>query len=112
MTFTQNIVYWIYLRCGFKGGEVTLSFLLAPHWEAPYPFCPITYCALAGMGFVVFSGPLIRLSPARLWAWNSLEWKADYLSDCLFYSLFGIGIGRYLPPQIIKGAKYHLYQKI
>jgi hypothetical protein len=79
--FTQNIVYWIYLGAGFKGGEVT-PFFFGPHWEAPYPFCPITYCAFWQEWdlWLFFQGPLIALSPARLWAWNSLEWKADYLS--------------------------------
>jgi hypothetical protein len=80
-----------------------LLFLLGPHyWEAPYPFCPITYCALAGMGFVVvFSGATIHACRLHDYGHGTLWNGKDYLSD-LFYSLFGIGIGRYLPPQIIK----------
>jgi hypothetical protein len=107
MTFTQNIVYWIYLGAGFKGGEVPL-FLLGHIREAPYPFCAITYCAL-GMGFVRFSGatirPLAHHGNGTLW---NRKWTI--YRTCLFYSLFGIGTSIY-HSQIVKGPKHLLYQK-
>jgi hypothetical protein len=74
-------------------------------------FVPLPIALLAGMGFVAVFSEL--LTPIALHDYgNGTLWNGKWTiyRTCLFYSLFGIGISRYLP-QIVKGPKYLLYQK-
>jgi H+/Cl- antiporter ClcA len=103
------------LGAGFKGGEVTpLFFVGATLGSALSVVIPLPIALLAGMGFVaVFSGA--THTPI---ACTVMGMELFGIEGCIFIGIacvvayFASGsIGIY-HSQIVKGPKYHLYQKI
>ncbi|EIA09052.1 voltage-gated chloride channel family protein [Flavobacterium frigoris] len=103
------------LGAGFKGGEVTpLFFIGATLGSALSLVVPLPIALLAGMGFVaVFSGathtPIAcTIMGIELFGIQS----AAYIGIACFIAYLASGsIGIY-HSQIVRGPKYHLYQKL
>lgn len=103
------------LGAGFKGGEVTpLFFVGATLGSALSIIIPLPIALLAGMGFVaVFSGathtPIAcTVMGMELFGVESVVFIG--IACCIAYFSSG-SVGIY-NAQIVKGAKYHVYQKL
>jgi H+/Cl- antiporter ClcA len=103
------------LGAGFKGGEVTpLFFVGATLGSALSVFVPLPIALLAGMGFVaVFSGATHTPIACTVMGMELFGIESGVFIGlaCLFAYFSSGNVGIY-HSQIVKGAKYHLYQKI
>ncbi|MFM9824765.1 voltage-gated chloride channel family protein [Flavobacterium sp.] len=103
------------LGAGFKGGEVTpLFFIGATLGSALSLFVPLPIALLAGLGFVaVFSGAThtpIACSVMGIELFG-LESGLFIVVACTLAYFFSGSVGIY-QSQIVKGTKYHLYQRL
>ncbi|RTY86752.1 chloride channel protein [Flavobacterium sp. GSN2] len=103
------------LGAGFKGGEVTpLFFVGATLGSALSLVVPLPIALLAGMGFVaVFSGATHTPISCTVMGMEIFGVESGIfigLACCIAYFTSG-SVGIY-NAQIVKGAKYHLYQKL
>lgn len=102
------------LSAGFKGGEVTpLFFIGATLGSALSVFIPLPIGLLAGMGFVaVFSGATHTPIACTVMGMELFGWQSGLFIGiaCLTAYFFSGSVGIY-HSQIVKGAKYHLYQR-
>lgn len=102
------------LGAGFKGGEVTpLFFIGATLGSALSLFIPLPIALLAGMGFVaVFSGATHTPIACTVMGLELFGTQSGiYIGIACFIAYLSSGsIGIY-NAQIVKGAKYHLYEK-
>ncbi|RTY77975.1 chloride channel protein [Flavobacterium sp. LS1P28] len=103
------------LGAGFKGGEVTpLFFVGATLGSALSLVVPLPIALLAGMGFVaVFSGATHTPIACTVMGMEIFGVESGIfigLACCIAYFTSG-SVGIY-NAQIVKGAKYHLYQKL
>jgi H+/Cl- antiporter ClcA len=103
------------LGAGFKGGEVTpLFFIGATLGSALSLIVPLPIALLAGMGFVaVFSGATHTPVACTIMGMELFGIQSGaYIGIACFIAYFASGpIGIY-HSQVVKGAKYHLYQKL
>lgn len=103
------------LGAGFKGGEVTpLFFIGATLGSALSLIVPLPIALLAGMGFVaVFSGATHTPIACTIMGMELFGMQSGaYIGIACFIAYFASGsIGIY-HSQIVKGPKYHLYQKL
>jgi H+/Cl- antiporter ClcA len=103
------------LGAGFKGGEVTpLFFIGATLGSALSLFVPLPIALLAGMGFVaVFSGATHTPIACTVMGIELFGMQSGaYIGIACFIAYLASGpIGIY-HSQIVKGPKYHLYQKL
>lgn len=103
------------LGAGFKGGEVTpLFFIGATLGSALSMIVPLPIALLAGMGFVaVFSGATHTPIACTVLGMELFGLESGiFISITCGIAYFSSGsIGIY-KSQIVKGAKYHLYQRI
>jgi H+/Cl- antiporter ClcA len=103
------------LGAGFKGGEVTpLFFVGATLGSALSLIVPLPIALLAGMGFVaVFSGATHTPIACTVMGMELFGLESGFFIGiaCLiaYFSSGSVGIYN---SQIVKGAKYHLYQKL
>jgi H+/Cl- antiporter ClcA len=114
--FLAKIVFTGFiLGAGFKGGEVTpLFFIGATLGSALSLVVPLPIALLAGMGFVaVFSGATHTPIACTIMGMELFGIQSGpYIGIACFIAYFSSGsIGIY-HSQIVKGAKYHLYQKL
>jgi hypothetical protein len=94
------------LGAGFKVAKLPRCFIGAT-WEVPYPFCSVTYCTLAGMGFVaVFSR---THTPIAYYYGNGTLWNGLFIG-LGFIAYLASGPVGILPFPIVKGPNL-LYQK-
>ena len=102
------------LGAGFKGGEVTpLFFIGATLGSTLSLFVPLPIALLAGMGFVaVFSGATHTPIACTVMGMELFGVENGiYIGLACFIAYFASGpIGIY-HSQIVKGPKYHLYEK-
>lgn len=102
------------LGAGFKGGEVTpLFFIGATLGSTLSLFVPLPIALLAGMGFVaVFSGATHTPIACTLMGMELFGIESGlYIGIACFVAYLASGpIGIY-HSQIVKGPKFHLYQK-
>ncbi len=102
------------LGAGFKGGEVTpLFFVGATLGSALSIVVPLPIALLAGMGFVaVFSGATHTPIACTVMGMElfGLESGMFIGLTCIIAYFFSGSVGIY-KDQIVKGAKYHLYEK-
>lgn len=103
------------LGAGFKGGEVTpLFFIGATLGSALSLFVPLPIALLAGMGFVaVFSGATHTPIACTVMGIELFGIQSGaYIGLACFIAYLASGsIGIY-HSQIVRGPKYHLYQKL
>jgi H+/Cl- antiporter ClcA len=103
------------LGAGFKGGEVTpLFFVGATLGSALSGIVPMPIALLAGMGFVaVFSGATHTPIACTVMGMELFGIESGiFIGIACVVAYFSSGsIGIYAS-QIVKGPKYHLYQKI
>lgn len=103
------------LGAGFKGGEVTpLFFIGATLGSALSIFIPLPIGLLAGMGFVaVFSGATHTPIACTIMGMELFGMESGvFIGIACAVAYFSSGsIGIY-HSQIVKGAKYHFYQRI
>lgn len=103
------------LGAGFKGGEVTpLFFIGATLGSALSMIVPLPIALLAGMGFVaVFSGATHTPIACTVLGMELFGLESGIFigitCGIAYFSSGSIGIYK---SQIVKGAKYHLYQRI
>lgn len=102
------------LGAGFKGGEVTpLFFIGATLGSSLSFFIPLPLALLAGMGFVaVFSGA--THTPIACTVMGMELFGIDsglYIGIACFIAYLASGSVGIYHSQIVKGPKYHLYQK-
>ncbi|MGO4817983.1 chloride channel protein [Flavobacterium sp. W22_SRS_FP1] len=114
--FLAKIVFTGFiLGAGFKGGEVTpLFFIGATLGSALSLVVPLPIALLAGMGFVaVFSGATHTPVACTIMGMELFGIQSGaYIGIACFIAYFSSGsIGIY-HSQVVKGAKYHLYQKL
>jgi len=114
--FLAKIVFTGFiLGAGFKGGEVTpLFFIGATLGSTLSLFVPLPIALLAGMGFVaVFSGATHTPVACTIMGMELFGVQSGaYIGIACFIAYFSSGsIGIY-HSQVVKGAKYHLYQKL
>lgn len=102
------------LGAGFKGGEVTpLFFVGATLGSALSLVIPLPMALLAGMGFVaVFSGATHTPIACTVMGMELFGWQSGiFIGVACIVAYFASGsIGIY-HSQIVKGAKYRLYQR-
>ncbi|MBP4141644.1 voltage-gated chloride channel family protein [Flavobacterium sp. P4023] len=102
------------LGAGFKGGEVTpLFFVGATLGSALSLIVPLPIALLAGMGFVaVFSGATHTPIACTVMGLELFGLESGLFIGlaCLIAYFFSGSVGIY-KTQIVKGPKYHLYQK-
>lgn len=102
------------LGAGFKGGEVTpLFYIGATLGSALSLFIPLPIAFLAGLGFVaVFSGATHTPVACTIMGMELFGIESGvYIGITCMIAYFSSGsIGIY-HSQIVKGAKYHLYQR-
>lgn len=102
------------LGAGFKGGEVTpLFFVGATLGSALSVVVPLPMALLAGMGFVaVFSGATHTPIACTVMGMELFGWQSGlFIGIACVIAYFASGsIGIY-NSQIVKGAKYRLYQR-
>jgi H+/Cl- antiporter ClcA len=102
------------LGAGFKGGEVTpLFFIGATLGSALSIFVPLPLALLAGMGFVaVFSGATHTPVACTIMGMELFGMESGlFIGIACFIAYLASGSVGIYHSQIIKGAKYHLYQK-
>jgi H+/Cl- antiporter ClcA len=102
------------LGAGFKGGEVTpLFFIGATLGSALSIFVPLPIALLAGMGFVaVFSGATHTPVACTIMGMELFGMESGlFIGIACFIAYLASGSVGIYHSQIIKGTKYHLYQK-
>ncbi len=103
------------LGAGFKGGEVTpLFFVGATLGSALSVVVPLPIALLAGMGFVaVFSGATHTPIACTVMGMELFGIESGiFIGIACFIAYFSSGSVGIYNSQIVKGAKYHLYQKL
>ncbi|WP_310381560.1 voltage-gated chloride channel family protein [Flavobacterium sp.] len=103
------------LGAGFKGGEVTpLFFIGATLGSVLSLVVPLPIALLAGMGFVaVFSGATHTPITCTVLGMELFGLESGiYIGIACGIAYFCSGIVGVYKSQIVKGAKYHLYQRI
>jgi H+/Cl- antiporter ClcA len=103
------------LGAGFKGGEVTpLFFVGATLGSALSVVVPLPIALLAGMGFVaVFSGATHTPIACTVMGIELFGIESGvFIGIACVIAYFSSGSVGIYNAQIVKGAKYHLYQKI
>ncbi|MDD2673843.1 MAG: voltage-gated chloride channel family protein [Flavobacterium sp.] len=103
------------LGAGFKGGEVTpLFFVGATLGSALSLFVPLPIALLAGMGFVaVFSGATHTPIACTVMGMELFGIESGiFIGLACSIAYFSSGSVGIYSSQIVKGAKYHLYQKL
>jgi H+/Cl- antiporter ClcA len=103
------------LGAGFKGGEVTpLFFVGATLGSALSVVVPLPIALLAGMGFVaVFSGATHTPIACTVMGMELFGIESGvFIGIACVIAYFSSGSVGIYNAQIVKGAKYHLYQKI
>jgi H+/Cl- antiporter ClcA len=103
------------LGAGFKGGEVTpLFFIGATLGSALSVFVPLPIALLAGMGFVaVFSGATHTPIACTVMGMELFGIESGiFIGIACLVAYFSSGSVGIYHSQIVKGPKYHLYQKI
>ncbi len=102
------------LGAGFKGGEVTpLFFVGATLGSALSLIIPFPIALLAGMGFVaVFSGATHTPIACTIMGMELFGWQTGlFIGIACLMAYFSSGSVGIYHSQIVKGAKYHLYQR-
>jgi H+/Cl- antiporter ClcA len=103
------------LGAGFKGGEVTpLFFIGATLGSALSLIVPLPIALLAGMGFVaVFSGATHTPIACTIMGMELFGMQSGaYIGIACFIGYMASGPVGIYHSQIVKGAKYHLYQRL
>ena len=103
------------LGAGFKGGEVTpLFFIGATLGSALSVIIPLPIALLAGMGFVaVFSGATHTPIACTVMGMELFGIQGGvFIGVACLTAYFASGSVGIYHSQIVKGPKYHLYQKI
>lgn len=103
------------LGAGFKGGEVTpLFFVGATLGSALSIFVPLPIALLAGMGFVaVFSGATHTPIACSVMGMELFGVESGlFIGLACLVAYFASGHVGIYHSQIVKGPKFHLYQKI
>ncbi|MFV5698071.1 voltage-gated chloride channel family protein [Flavobacterium sp. ZT3R17] len=103
------------LGAGFKGGEVTpLFFVGATLGSALSLLIPLPIAILAGMGFVaVFSGATHTPIACTVMGMELFGIESGvFIGIACIIAYFSSGSVGIYKAQIVKGAKYHLYQKV
>lgn len=103
------------LGAGFKGGEVTpLFFVGATLGSALSLIVPLPIALLAGMGFVaVFSGATHTPIACTVMGMELFGIESGiFIGIACLIAYFSSGSVGIYNSQIVKGAKYHLYQKL
>ncbi|NRT11237.1 voltage-gated chloride channel family protein [Flavobacterium sp. 14A] len=103
------------LGAGFKGGEVTpLFFIGATLGSALSLVIPLPIAFLAGLGFVaVFSGATHTPVACTVMGMELFGTEAAvYIAFACFIAYLASGSVGIYHAQIVKGPKYHLYQKL
>jgi H+/Cl- antiporter ClcA len=103
------------LGAGFKGGEVTpLFFIGATLGSALSLVVPLPIALLAGMGFVaVFSGATHTPIACTVMGMELFGIESGiFIGIACIIAYFSSGSVGIYNSQIVKGAKYHLYQKL
>ena len=103
------------LGAGFKGGEVTpLFFVGATLGSALSLIIPIPIALLAGMGFVaVFSGATHTPIACTVMGMELFGIESGvFIGIACLIAYFSSGSVGIYKTQIVKGPKYHLYQKL
>ncbi len=103
------------LGAGFKGGEVTpLFFVGATLGSALSVVVPLPIALLAGMGFVaVFSGATHTPIACTVMGIELFGIESGvFIGIACIIAYFSSGSVGIYNAQIVKGAKYHLYQKV
>jgi H+/Cl- antiporter ClcA len=103
------------LGAGFKGGEVTpLFFVGATLGSALSLIVPLPIALLAGMGFVaVFSGATHTPIACTVMGIELFGIESGiFIGIACLLAYFSSGSVGIYNSQIVKGAKYHLYQKM
>ncbi|MFV5695726.1 voltage-gated chloride channel family protein [Flavobacterium sp. LB3P122] len=103
------------LGAGFKGGEVTpLFFVGATLGSALSLVVPLPIALLAGIGFVaVFSGATHTPIACTVMGMELFGIESGiFIGIACIIAYFGSGSVGIYKAQIVKGAKYHLYQKV
>jgi H+/Cl- antiporter ClcA len=103
------------LGAGFKGGEVTpLFFIGATLGSALSIVVPLPIALLAGMGFVaVFSGATHTPLACTVMGMELFGIESGiFIGIACAIAYFSSGSVGIYNAQIVKGAKYHLYQKL
>ncbi len=102
------------LGAGFKGGEVTpLFYIGATLGSALSLFVPLPIALLAGMGFVaVFSGATHTPIACTIMGIELFGIQSGfYIGIACFIAYLASGSVGIYHSQIVKGTKYHLYQR-
>lgn len=102
------------LGAGFKGGEVTpLFFVGATLGSALSLVVPLPIALLAGIGFVaVFSGATHTPIACTVMGMELFGIESSiYIAVACIIAYFSSGSVGIYKTQIVKGAKYHLYEK-
>lgn len=103
------------LGAGFKGGEVTpLFFVGATLGSALSLIVPLPIALLAGMGFVaVFSGATHTPIACTVMGMELFGLESGiFIGIACLIAYFSSGSVGIYNAQIVRGAKYHLYQKL
>ncbi|RKS95665.1 H+/Cl- antiporter ClcA [Flavobacterium limicola] len=103
------------LGAGFKGGEVTpLFFIGATLGSTLSLIVPLPIALLAGMGFVaVFSGATHTPIACTVMGMELFGIESGiFIGIACLIAYFSSGSVGIYNAQIVKGAKYHLYQKL
>lgn len=103
------------LGAGFKGGEVTpLFFIGATLGSALSLVVPLPIALLAGMGFVaVFAGATHTPIACTVMGMELFGVESGiFVAVACYTAYFTSGSVGIYNAQIVKGAKYHLYQKL
>lgn len=103
------------LGAGFKGGEVTpLFFVGATLGSALSLVVPLPIALLAGIGFVaVFSGATHTPIACTVMGMELFGIESSiYIAVACIIAYFSSGSVGIYKTQIVKGAKYHLYEKL
>jgi H+/Cl- antiporter ClcA len=103
------------LGAGFKGGEVTpLFFIGATLGSVLSLVVPLPIALLAGMGFVaVFSGATHTPIACTIMGMELFGMQSGaYIGIACFIAYMASGSLGIYHSQIVKGTKYHLYQKL
>ena len=102
------------LGAGFKGGEVTpLFFVGATMGSALSLFVPLPIALLAGMGFVaVFSGATHTPVACTVMGMELFGMESGlFIGTACFIAYLASGSVGIYHSQVLKGPKYHLYEK-
>jgi H+/Cl- antiporter ClcA len=103
------------LGAGFKGGEVTpLFFVGATLGSALSIYIPLPVALLAGMGFIaVFSGATHTPIACTVMGMELFGVESGvFIGIACIVAYFSSGSTGIYHSQVVKGVKYHLYQRI